>query len=218
MAATIGRETRLSRELKRDEPSRRVSPRDAFELAMSKWRRGERIEIGALAEELGVARATVFRWVGSRDLLLSEVIWSLAHSVLKNAVSSTKGTGAEYGAGVARHLMTSILNNDALKQFINSDPEYALRVLTGAGSLVQSRFVDELVLLIRAQAKAGHLDIVMPHEDMAYLIVRIVEACLYSDQIAGRKPNLDIACDAIRILLSAKPTARRSRKLPIKMK
>jgi len=212
MATTIARETHLSRELKRDKPSRRITPRDAFELALGKWLRGERIEIGPLAEELGVARATVFRWVGSRDLLLGEVIWSLARSLLNDAVSSAKGAGADYGADVARRLMTSVLASGELTQFIASDPEYALKVLTGKGSVVQSRFIGELTTLIRAQVQAGHLALVMPDEDMAYLIVRIVEACLYSDQIAGRKPNLDIACEAIRILLAARPSPKLSGK------
>ena len=34
--------------------------------------------MSALADELGVNRVTLYRWIGSRDRLLVEVIWSLA--------------------------------------------------------------------------------------------------------------------------------------------
>ena len=34
-----------------------------------------------LARELGTSRFTLHRWVGSRDLLLGEVLWSLAEKV-----------------------------------------------------------------------------------------------------------------------------------------
>jgi hypothetical protein len=36
----------------------------------------------SLAAELGVNRVTLYRWVGSRDVLMVEVLWSLAASTL----------------------------------------------------------------------------------------------------------------------------------------
>ena len=38
---------------------------------------GERIALGQMADELGVSRATLYRWVGARDALLLEVLWRL---------------------------------------------------------------------------------------------------------------------------------------------
>jgi len=205
-------QTPLSRELQRDEPGRRITPADAFKLAVHKWQNGERIDIGAIAAELGVGKATLFRWVGSRDLLLGEIIWSQARLSWDSAVSKAKGVGADYGADVTYRFMQSVLASESLRRFINSGPEQALRILTGKGSLVQSRFIDELVRMIAQQTQAGHLASVMPVDEMAYLIVRLVESCLYSDQITGRKPNVDIACAAIRILLSARPAAEQALK------
>src|SRR5699024_1540911 len=106
---TSPRETRLSRELRKDEKSRRASPRDAFDLARRKWLKGERIEIGGLAEELGVARATVFRWVGTRDLLIAEVIWSLFEMMWEQAAENAQGTGADYAADLTYRLMNLVL-------------------------------------------------------------------------------------------------------------
>nr|MBP6691445.1 hypothetical protein [Xanthomonadales bacterium] len=66
--------TRLSQDL-RQRPARRVTPVQLFQLARRQRLAGERVEVGALAAQLGIGRATAFRWVGSRELLLGEVVW-----------------------------------------------------------------------------------------------------------------------------------------------
>src|SRR3954463_15388544 len=52
----------------------KATPQDLFELAMNKWDAGERFDIGKMANDLGVGRATVFRWFGSRELLYGEIL------------------------------------------------------------------------------------------------------------------------------------------------
>ena len=201
------RETRLSRELRRAEPSRRAMPRDAFELAMRKWVKGERVEVGAVAEELGVNRATVFRWVGSRELLLGEVIWQSFAAIWRDAMAAAQGVGADYAADFTRRLMESALESTPLRRFIAQDPEYALRLLTSKTSTVQARIIEAVGALLREHAEAGHIAPALSIEDLAYAIVRIVESCLYSDQITGRKPNIAVTCEVIRILVAARSSA-----------
>lgn len=204
------RETRLSRELRRAEPSRRATPRDAFELAMRKWVKGERVEIGALAAELGVNRATVFRWVGSRELLLGEVIWQRFAAIWQEAAAAARGVGADYAADFTCRLMQAALDSAQLRRFIEQDPEYALRLLTSKTSTVQVRIVEAVCALLRAHAEAGHIEPALGIEELAYAIVRIVESCIYSDQITGRKPNIAVTGEVIRILVAARPAARAS--------
>jgi len=50
----------------------RPAPLDALRLARRRWLAGERIDMGALARELGVSRATLYGWVGSREKLIGE--------------------------------------------------------------------------------------------------------------------------------------------------
>src|ERR1700691_703680 len=38
--------------------------------------RGERIDMARLADDLGVARTTLYRWTGDRDQLISDVLWA----------------------------------------------------------------------------------------------------------------------------------------------
>src|SRR5688572_15499605 len=96
--------TPLARELA-GEGRARATPVEAFQLARHKWLAGERIDIGALARELGVGRATMFRWVGSRELLLGEIIWSMQAPIMEKARAETKGRGAAYVASVCERIM-----------------------------------------------------------------------------------------------------------------
>src|SRR6476619_6657739 len=85
------RVTPLSRALDADEEPRRVTPLDAFRLARKKWLAGERLDIGKLAQELGVGRATVFRWVGSRESLYGEICSALFTKQLEKAEREASG-------------------------------------------------------------------------------------------------------------------------------
>src|SRR4051812_50088979 len=90
---------------------RRPTPLDAFRLAKRKFLAAERIDMSALADELGVNRVTLYRWVGSREQLLVEVIWSLASRTLANCDRRTRARGAaRREEGVTRFLARVIPN------------------------------------------------------------------------------------------------------------
>lgn len=173
--------------------------------------RGEKVEIATLAEELGVSRVTIFRWIGSRELLMGEVIWSLCKPLWDESVAEAKGSGPDYMAEVAFNIMSLILQAGPLKVFLEQDPEYALRILTSKTSVVQANIVTEVCLLMQREADAGHFVPPLPIEDLGYVIVRIVESFIYSDQIVGRQSNLDIGRETIRALLSASPKIKKAR-------
>jgi AcrR family transcriptional regulator len=201
MAGAQSSPTPLALALLDESRGRRPTPLDALALARRKFLKGERIEVGALARELGVGRATLFRWIGSRELLIGEVLWSLYLPILDQARAQTRGHGAAYIARVCRRAMDAILDFAPLKPFIEQDPEYALRILTSKTSTVQARSIEFVRTLIETETAAGRLTPPMKPDDLAFLVVRIAESFLYGDQISGREPDIDRAADAIRILL-----------------
>ena len=80
--------------------------RRAFALAREQFIDGRRIDMSALATDLGVDRTSLFRWVGNRDALLSEVLWSLAAPTLLQAEEATSELRAEERvAGVLTHFV-----------------------------------------------------------------------------------------------------------------
>lgn len=201
--------TRLARELAGEgTPKTKATPLDAFKLAKKKWLAGERIDIGALAKELGVGRATLFRWVGSRELLIGEIIWSIQMPFMEQARAEVRARGAKgaaYVAGVSERLMEEIRSFAPLRRFIENDAEFALRVLTSKSSTVQSRNVELVRQNLQDQVERGHLTPPLPIDTLAYVIVRIGEAFVYADVISGREPAIDQAAAAILVLLGGKP-------------
>jgi AcrR family transcriptional regulator len=190
----------------RDAPAR-VTPLDVFQLARQKWLAGERLDIGKLAEELGVGRATVFRWVGSREQLYGEVISSLFASALERAQREAHGVGPAYLADVTHRLLHALLDSEPLRRFVQQDTEFALRVLMSRNSPVEHRCTSAVRALLEAQAQAGHIRPAMDIEALAYVVVRIGESFLYRDVLTGDAPDIETATQAIRILYAAQPEA-----------
>ena len=154
-----------------------------------------------LAVELGVNRATLYRWVGSKELLLGEVISSLSVAAQKRARAEIEGSGPAYIAAVTEQVLAGILTNDPMQKFLEHDPAYALRVLTSKESTVQLRGVEATRELLEEQVELGALDTPADLEDLAYVIMRIGESFVYSDVITGTEPDVKKAGQMVRLLL-----------------
>ncbi|KAA1174350.1 transcriptional regulator [Marinobacter salinexigens] len=190
-----------------EQTTMRATPADAFKRARRMWLKGERIHLASLSDELNIGRATLFRWVGNKDLLIGEVLWSLYEPVRLQALSSTPGEGVDFIVGVYRQINSTILHFEPLRRFIHQDPEYALRILTSSQSTLHSRTVEANTRTLRDQVASGYIDPPMNIESLSYFMVRLAESCLYSDIIGGREPReeeLEDACTAVRILLGGK--------------
>jgi AcrR family transcriptional regulator len=181
----------------------RPTPLDALDLARRRWLAGERLDMGALAKELGVSRATLYSWVGSRERLIGEVIWSFAEEGLRQATEAAGGEGAEYIVDVVERFATLNASFEPLRRFIEQDPELALRILTSKKGPVQERMIAAARELLAEQVEAGKLSLPLDIDTLAYLLIRVNESFIYSDVIAGSEPDVDKAVAAVRLLLRA---------------
>lgn len=194
----------------------RSSPLTLFELATAKWLRGERLELVQLASELGVARATVFRWVGTREQLYGEVISAAYARQREHIVRTTPGKGLERLERVAHRQLAALCKAPPLRKFIAHDPEFAIRVLTSKSSPVQARSMQLEVEFLREIVSEAKLEPALDLDTLAFIIIRVGEAFLYADVISGRKPEIEKAVAAIRILvageraLASEPVKRRA--------
>jgi AcrR family transcriptional regulator len=179
----------------------RVAPADAYKLARAKFMAGERLDMQALAAELGVNRATLYRWVGSKELLLGEVISALSLETLERARRDIKGKGPKYVAAVVQRVLEGIRTFEPMQKFLARDAQYALRVLTSLESTVQRRGVEGIRDLLQEQVDIGALDTPADLDDLAYVIIRIGESFLYSDVIIGSEPDVAKAGQMVRLLL-----------------
>ena len=199
---TDSKSTPLARALNEASPQA-ATPLDAFKLARKNFLAGERVSLCALSNELGVSRGKLYRWVGNKELLLDEILWSLARPTFTQIVKETPGTGIEHVVEVHRRFMVATLSYPPLQQFIAFDPPFAVRVITRAVVGAEDRFVKLAADHMAEQAAKGHMRLPAPAEIMAAMVIRSNEALIYNDVISGRSPAIEQACAITRVLLSA---------------
>ncbi|WP_312168222.1 QsdR family transcriptional regulator [Microbacterium sp.] len=174
----------------------------AFEAARETFISGQRIDMGSLATSLGVERTSLFRWVGNRDALLSEVLWSLAVPTLVQAEHATAElTGGERIAGILTHFVADLNTADYFRGFLRREPARALRLLTTKESPIQRRYVATAEWLVRRELGEMPLGGAIDPAGLAYLLVRMSESFTYADLISGDQPSAARARVAFRLLL-----------------
>jgi AcrR family transcriptional regulator len=193
-------ETELTRLLRADH-TERPDALHAFRIARRWFLDGRRVDIGELATELEISRATLFRWVGNRDQLLGEILWSMTEDVFNARSKAAQGTGADRIADVVGDFVRTVNGAPAFREFLRREPERALRILTTKASVIQARTMMKLEELLNAEVEAGELSPPLPVGDLAYLIVRIAESFIYTDVITGGEPDAAKARAAISTLL-----------------
>jgi AcrR family transcriptional regulator len=174
---------------------------DAFLRARKRFQACERIDMSGLAEELGVSRVTLYRWVGSRDALLVEVIWSLARRTLDNIEADVAATGSERIVQVVTRFLDDVITNPGMKRWLGEEGESAMRLLTRHETGFQPRLIDAVEDMLRAEADAGRLALPADLHEVAYVIVRLIESYTYLDLITGEQPDARRAEPILRLLL-----------------
>ena len=196
--------TRLANAL-RDPAPARPTPLDLFTLAKRTWLAGERVDIGALAARLGIGRATAFRWVGSRDLLLGEIMWSMCDQLMTEAAQQAGDRrGAARIGAICAHAVRAMVDFRPLRQFVRQDPEYALKLLTSKLGPVQARAIERVRALLAAEAATGAWQPPLSLDTLAYLIVRVSESFVYARVISDQAPDVAEAGVAVELLLSGR--------------
>jgi AcrR family transcriptional regulator len=177
-------------------------PSDIFEAALATFLDMRRLDMRSLAKELGMGRATLYRRIGSRDLLLGQVLWFLTRRSLVHAVRAADGL-----AGTARILhvcdtfMATANGQESLRRFLAQEPEAALRILTSKAGAVQPGVVGHMCRLLQQEVDGGRFTPRLPVQTLAFVIVRIGEGFLYADVIADGEPDVTQAMEVIRQLL-----------------
>ena len=115
----------------------------------------QRIDVQALAAELGLGRTTIYRWFGSREGLVGEVVVRAAEPLFDDARAD-----AAVGHGGARCSTRSIGSTASLADrpgaasFLEHERD-ALRILTSSGGVVQPRMVAKIPGYIEEEVRAA---------------------------------------------------------------
>jgi AcrR family transcriptional regulator len=175
----------------------------ALALATDRFLAGERIDMQAIARELGLARATMYRWFRTRDSLLGELLATLVEERLAAIRSETAGSGAPALLETFDRFNRELAAASGLRGLLAQEQERALRILTSTGGIVQPRVVATVERLIDAEVQAGHFVPAVPSGVLAYAIVRLAEAFLYNDAIVGIRGDTERLREVEAALLGA---------------
>ena len=99
-----------------------ASPDDVLALARAKYLAGGRIDLTLLASELGLGRATIYRWFGSREAVLGEVIARELEAPLAVSRRRVRRRGAVGLLAVFDHVNRRLATATALHRLLEEDP------------------------------------------------------------------------------------------------
>ncbi len=183
-------DTPLRRRLRAQPVDPRPTPHDAFRLAVSWFNAGRRIEIQALAAEIGISRITLHRWVGTREELLTEVMWSLTEQAIDRELAALD-TEHERGGRVPdlmARLAVRVVTNRGVRHMQADELELLTRLTTRDVSPFQRRLIARVVAVLDDDRAAGHLHLDIPSADLAFAVVRLTESFVHTPAITGDPP------------------------------
>jgi AcrR family transcriptional regulator len=179
-------------------------------LVAEQYRTGERVDLTVVASTLGLGRATIYRWFGSREGLLGEVIARELELLIDRKRKAVTRRGPEGLLEVFDEINRSLSRATALRRLLEQERGGAMRLLTSSSGVVQPRAVACIRELIEAEAAAGTFEPPADPDTLAYAIVRLAEAFLYNDASVGVRGDYERLREVEAALLGV--PARRPRR------
>jgi AcrR family transcriptional regulator len=173
---------------------------DLLTLARRRFLAGQRLDMQAMAAELGVSRTTVYRWAGNHDQLLGEVLSGLTHATFRASEEGVRQHGRARVLAVYTNFVTSVASSTAMAGALRRDPHQFFRVATKSGPVhrAATMLCEEMM---RREIERGALELGADVHEIASAMVRITETGLYADMLAGGDPDIARLREIVSLLL-----------------
>ncbi|OGB21456.1 MAG: hypothetical protein A3I66_18105 [Burkholderiales bacterium RIFCSPLOWO2_02_FULL_57_36] len=161
--------------------------------------------MSALAAELGIGRATLYRWTGDREQLIKEVLAIFLQDTfawIDRRLDKEKIEGPERFARAVEDMIRALTKSKPVYWLLRNEPDVALRILTGGGvNSLQTVTMEKLVGIIEQEVEKGNYRPRLEPRLLAYTTVRLVDSFVYGDIIAEVPLDFAAASRVIRSLL-----------------
>src|ERR1700759_5162461 len=107
-----------------------ASPDDVLALVTELYLEGQRVDITVVASRLGLGRATIYRWFGSRDALLGEVIARQLELLVARKRAQVRRRGAVGLLEVLDAVNQTLIRSRAVRRLLEQERQGAMRLLT----------------------------------------------------------------------------------------
>jgi AcrR family transcriptional regulator len=175
-----------------DQPSRAgrrgrpatASPDDVLALVTELYLEGQRVDITVVAARLGLGRATIYRWFGSREALLGEVVAQQLELLVARKRAQVRRRGAVGLLEVLDRVNQTLTRSRAVRRLLEQERHAAMRLLTSSAGVVEPRAVACVQALIEQEMASGY----EPPADsatLAYALVHLRHAFLWNDATNG---------------------------------
>ena len=164
---------------------------DVLGAATRRYLRGERVDVQSIAAELGVGRTTIYRWFGTREELIGELLPLVTKPLLDQARADARGRGAAKLVDTFDRFNRSLVAAPALRQFVEREREAAVRIITSGAGNVQRRNVEMITDVIEAEVRAGTYEPPVEPATLGYAVVRLAEAFIFNESATGMGDSVD---------------------------
>jgi AcrR family transcriptional regulator len=166
-------------------PERRGRPPAAtreqlLDTTLERYLRGERIDVRAIALELGLGRGTVYRWFGSREGLIGHVLVRASAPVLEAARGAAKGTGGAALLETLDRFNLELSRSPALHTFVEAERQTALGIICTTTGVVTPAVSRQIAELIEDEVEAGAYESPLEPFVLAHAILKVGQAFLFN--------------------------------------
>jgi AcrR family transcriptional regulator len=177
---------------------RRATRQDALDLARSMFLACERVDMQVLAERLGVARGTIYRWVKSREDLLDELFGDIVREMYGVVREQPGGVGLDRVVAATRTAMEVFAAFEPARTFVQREPQLAVRLLMGeTGGVHRELMAGTREMLVDEGATPGpELD------DLVDVVMHIATSLIWVTFAIGEEPQIDRAAKVVRQLFA----------------
>ena len=161
---------------------------------------GERLDMGRLADELGVARTTLYRWTGDRDRLLADVLWAETKTALDALEQSVESKPYPHAEAIAMGFIDILCGAEPVRSFLRTEGQRALLALTVPSSVYRSRLLDAVTEIIEDDVTHGYTPPETPRL-LADTVISMTERFLHNGGEPDANPSPEMAKRAIALLL-----------------
>jgi AcrR family transcriptional regulator len=176
-----------------------------LDAATDRYLRGRRVDVQAIAAELGLGRTTIYRWFGSREELIGDVLVRVTEPLLAEARRRSRGRGARKLLDVFDRFNHMLVEAPALRRFVGQERDAAVRIITSGAGNVQPRNVAMITGVIEEEVEAGHYDPPVEPATLGYAIVRLAEAFIFNEAATEMRGNVERLRDVEAALLGIRP-------------
>src|SRR5689334_1238177 len=194
-----------------------ASPDDVLQAATAQYLAGQRLDLTELAKGLGMSRATIYRWFGSREALLGEVIARQLELLVARKRAEVRGRGAAGLLEVLDKVNRTLIRSDAVRRLLEQE-RTAMRIFTSSAGVVEPRAVACIQALIEEEMTTGDYEPPADPATLAYALVHLRHAFLWNDATNGVRGDYERLHDVSAALLGiprkrGTTVARRTRRV-----